>query len=655
MMKLPAEKFSSGRQMPTSNSPPTLGLMACSSPRTTRWRRFNPDIRWWIWIRRPFTVSRDAKQKATLYEPTDLALKDYSADSYTVAFDKMFNVIKNEYAFNGVAGKAPDWDALYADLAPRVKEAEANKDPKAFYLALRDYTWAFKDGHVGLSGGNIEDEIFQETVSSGYGMAVRILDDNSVMVTFLTPGGLAEAAGIQIGAIISTMNGLPILDAIKAVQPLSAPFSTDFSEIYQQARYLLRAPVGVEAIFEYTNPGGKQAKATVKSVSEYSSYSFTSVYRGQDPNALPVEFSILDSGVGYVKVNSNYDDLNLVYRLFKRALDTFTANEVPGIIIDMRQNSGGAPLGFAGFFSQEDIPLGQLEYYSDTSGKFEPDGPREKVRPYTNQYAFDKMALLVGMACASACEIDAYGLSQVPGMMVMGTTPSAGVEAEVARGQFSLPEGIALQVPTGRFTMPDGSIFLEGQGVQLTQQVPVNAENLLSGDDFVLRAAEKAVLEPAGAGLVPAKAPITTSQDETKTAIQNSAAAFLEQLANEQYDNPNEIGQTYTYTIALKESEPLLWAYGWCAADEKTLANNLAAMKVDFQLGDTVLDKTNQLVLTYPNGDTQCQLMAYQLTNWQAGENHLKTTITLTKGINDGSAAYPKGSLVYDYIVYVKP
>ncbi len=54
------------------------------------------------------------------------------------------------------------------------------------------------------------------------------------------------------------------------------------------------------------------------------------------------------------------------------------------------------------------------------------------------------MAVLVGQACASACEIEAYGFSQVPGMMVFGETPSAGVEAEVGRGQFSLPEGISL-------------------------------------------------------------------------------------------------------------------------------------------------------------------------------------------------------------------
>ena len=65
---------------------------------------------------------------------------------------------------------------------------------------------------------------------------------------------------------------------------------------------------------------------------------------------------------------------------------------MPGIIIDMRLNPGGSPLGLAGFFTSHDITLGQLEYYSDTTGKFEPDGPAERFTPNVEQYSFKKMA-----------------------------------------------------------------------------------------------------------------------------------------------------------------------------------------------------------------------------------------------------------------------
>ncbi len=105
------------------------------------------------------------------------------------------------------------------------------------------------------------------------------------------------------------------------------------------------------------------------------------------------------------------------------------------------------------------------------------------------------MVLLVDQFCYSACEIEAYGFSQVPGMQVMGQFPTAGVEAETARGDFKLPEGISVTVPTGRFVLQDGSIFLEGVGVIPDMDIPVDEESVLSTEDTVLNAAEEYILQ----------------------------------------------------------------------------------------------------------------------------------------------------------------
>ncbi|MEW6031215.1 MAG: S41 family peptidase [Chloroflexota bacterium] len=437
----------------------------------------------------PFKVTQSPSATMTLYEPQDVALKDFSDLSYTEAFDKMFEIISREYAFNGVEGKAPDWDALYDEIKPRVEAAEKNRDAEAYYLALRDFAWAFKDGHVGVGGGDIANALFVEATGGGYGFSIRELDDGRVIVNLVLEGGPANLAGMELGAELTAFNGQPISEAIDAAVAWSAPFSMESSARYQKARYLLRAPLGTEAEVTFTNPGGQSQTVTLEAVEERQSFSFSSLYRGFDPNALPVEFTILDSGIGYIKINSNYDDLNLIVRLFERALQTFEANGLPAIIIDMRQNSGGAPLGLAGFLTDEEIVMGQLQYFSEASGEFADEGNPERVLPNENQYRFEKMALLVGPACASACELESYGFSQVPGMMVFGQYPSAGVEAEVARGQFLMPEDFSLQFPTGRFVLPDGSIFLEGQGVQLTHPVPINEATVLTDADVVLQAA----------------------------------------------------------------------------------------------------------------------------------------------------------------------
>jgi hypothetical protein len=326
----------------------------------------------------PFTVSQDPQPNLELFEPKDVAIKDYSGDSYTEAFDKMFELIKLEYAFNGIEGKQPDWDRVYAEIKPRVEEAEKNSDPLAFFLLHYRITHAFKDGHVGMNGGDIANQIFSETTGGGYGFAQSELDDGRVIVTFVTPGGPADKAGVKVGAEVAEFDGKSVSEAIAAVVPPTLPASMESSVRFQQARYLLRSPVGTEAAIKFTNPDGTTLDTVLKSVPENDSHRFTSIYKGFDSNALPVEYKILDSGVGYVKINSNYDDLNLIIKLFERALKVFEANGVPGIVIDMRQNSGGANLGLAGFLTDQEIPMGQLEYYSEQTGKFEPEGMRDK-------------------------------------------------------------------------------------------------------------------------------------------------------------------------------------------------------------------------------------------------------------------------------------
>ncbi|HLF02963.1 MAG TPA: PDZ domain-containing protein, partial [Anaerolineales bacterium] len=385
----------------------------------------------------PFVVSRDADSELTLYEPKDAAIKDYSEMSYTEAFEALFQSVSTNWAFNDIESKKVDWDALHKEIGPRIADAEQAKDALAYYQALHDFVLAIPDGHTGIGDSqNLGNQDFTQKTEGGYGFAIRELDGGQAIVIYVTPGGPAEAAGIEVGAEVTEFNGKPIAEAIAAVQPYSGPFSLESSKRYQQVRYLMRGAVGVEATVTFANPGGSPETATLISVAERDSFRVTSIYFNAPTPTYPVEFQVLDSGIGYIRMNSNYDDLGLIVRLFEYALKQFQAGGVTNLIIDMRYNSGGANLGLAGFFYDQEILLGQLEYFSETTGKFEPEGLTDKVLPNRVQYPFEKIAILVGPACASACELEAYGFAQVPGAAVVGMYPSAGVEAEVARGQY---------------------------------------------------------------------------------------------------------------------------------------------------------------------------------------------------------------------------
>lgn len=606
----------------------------------------------------PFGFIRSAQVEMTLYEPKDAALKDFSDLSYTEAFDRTFEIIRKEYAFNGVEGKEPDWDLLLKELRPRVEKAEREQDPQGFYLALRDLTWAFKDGHVALQAGDFSAGDFSQATAGGFGFAVRELDDGRVLVTYVLEGSPAAEAGMQVGAEVTRFNGQAITKAIGAARSYSLQ-SSDFARRYQQARYLLRTQPGEKAIVTFVNPGGTEQEAALTAVEERQSFNRSSLYYGVDPDPLlPVESRLIrqdNVSVGYIRINSNYDDLNLVIRLFERALRQFRERGAAGLVIDMRYNDGGAQLGLAGFLTDQVIPLGQLEYYSDSTGKFEPEGPRQKVYPNANQYRFERVSLLVGPACFSACEIEAYGFSQTPGTVVVGQYPTGGVEAEVARGQFLLPEGFTLQVPTSRFTLPDGSIFLEGQGVAPTLKVPVDEATALSDEDVVLQAGLKAVLQPLGAEIIPSGPPQITGGEDSAAAL-TSGARFLEDAAREQYESSHfSAPGTTPFTIALDRSETLIWGYAWCAADAATLEENLTHISLRFVLDGEGVPSSKMSSYDMQSNGKQCRLFYTALGNWPGGEHHLTTTATFKTEINDGLTIYPPGDYVLEYAVFVRP
>jgi hypothetical protein len=323
----------------------------------------------------------------------------------------------------------------------------------------------------------------------------------------------------------------------------------------------------------------------------------------------------------------------------------------------MRQNSGGASLGLAGFLTDQEIPLGQLEYFSEKTGKFEPEGPRDRVLPNQGQYSFPKMALLVGQGCASACELEAYGFSQVPGMEVVGMYPTAGVEAEVARGQYQLPENFTAQFPTGRFTREDGSVFLEGQGVIPTIKVPIDETTVTSLDDVEMNRALQYILQPEGAGVAPASDPVFLDLANVEKVFNEGKVNYLESYAKESYSNSLEVGKTFPYTIVLKESQPMVWGFGWCSTSQEILEENLSQILIKFSLNGNVVPAEKIAVVNQTGEDANgkpvwCRSAALVPDQWPSGEHQLETEITFKTKINDGMTNYPAGVVKNEYTVF---
>jgi C-terminal processing protease CtpA/Prc len=287
---------------------------------------------------------------------------------------------------------------------------------------------------------------------------------------------------------------------VDASVPWSSPFSNPTIKRLQQLRYATRFPLDKGQVeVKFKNPDGAEKTATLDVVSERDSFNVGSFYYGQPATSLPVEFSILPSVYGYIKVSSFFDNDVLSIQVWERAIKYFNDNQIPGVILDLRVNGGGSGWladQMAAYFFDKEIVVGNTAKYSKDTGKFymDPGDETRMIPPRPALQYSGPVAVMVGPACASACEFFSYNMTINDRAIVVGQYPSDGAGGGVE--QFLMPEGIYTQMTIGRAVDANGDIHLEGKGVVPTVKVPVTVETLqkqANGEDVILDAAEKAL------------------------------------------------------------------------------------------------------------------------------------------------------------------
>lgn len=439
---------------------------------------------------KPFFFFKEARPYITLNEGV-VAVSDFSQLDYGEAFDRLIEKVAREYPFT--PEKQVDWSALQAEFSPRAHQV---KDTREFYLLLHEFAQRIPDGHVGLS---LNSDIFYEKHGGGFGMTLVQLSDGRLLVTKVWPQSPAAEAGIKAGAEITKWNNLPVKEALAAVVPFLGPYSTEHTYRVQQVNFLTRVPPNTRLTLEYRNPGaGQPVSAALRAQVEYQSFFETIPSFRQDPLALPVTGEVLDeSGLGYLRITTFSDDYNLMARLWERYIKTLNDEQVPGLILDLRANSGGSlglAMSFAGYFTETSVDLYTNYYYNEISGQFEAASGPTRLEPAPDFFP-GPLAILVSPDCVSACEGFAYALQKIGRAIVVGHYPTAGAFGEVGQGQYLLPGEMKMQFPTGRPQLPDGQVVIEGTGVIPDILVPITEESALGKVDALLQAAIKALLD----------------------------------------------------------------------------------------------------------------------------------------------------------------
>ena len=440
--------------------------------------------------RKPFRIYKEAKPKIDLIEGAS-AVNDYSDMDYDEAFEKLFEKASREYPFT--KEKDIDWAALQDEFLPQFKKVRSAKE---FNVALHEFSYSIPDAHVGVS---FDRDVFYDVHGGGLGLVLVQLTDGRVLVKEVLSGTTGGRSGIKEGAEVITWQGKPVKQAIDEVIPFFGPYSTQHTHHLGQVSFLTRLPPDTKVEITFKNPGETEEKeATLKAEVEYDSLYRILSGADLDVLALPIEGYIMDeSGLGYVRVNTFQDDYNLMARLWERYIQGLIDNEIPGLIIDLRYNSGGSgglAMDFAGYFFDKEFTLHDNYYYNEISGSFEKTEYPTRVKPAPLYYE-GPVAVLVSPDCVSACEFFAYALQYDGRSIIVGNYPTAGAAGEVGLGQYKLPDDITMQFPTGRPETPDGEVVIEGSGVIPEIIVPVTEESALGQEDTVLEAAIKALLE----------------------------------------------------------------------------------------------------------------------------------------------------------------
>ncbi len=438
-----------------------------------------------------FTFDRSRVAELDLIESEGSELDDFSDLSYTEAFDEMVALLRLEYAYTELRGM--DWDLLVEAFRPRFEEAEANDDFDAYVLALRDFSWQIPDGHINAQGTDFTTEQFLEATDGGLGLALAELDDGRIIVSFLTPEGPAELARIELGDEILAINGVEINEYVTSTVPFSLPLGTETNLRLQQLRYATRFPLGDTVEITYSNPElGQPQTVELATIDERDSFAFTSFARGFDQVAPPVTFEILPTGYAHVKINTFFGNEVLTIQQWEYMIETVKLFELPGIILDLRQNGGGS--GFladqmAAYFFDETVNTGTGSAYDPDIGDFfQLEGANSLMYPPSERFRYDgPVAVLVGPFCSSACEFFSWNMTLEDRATIIGQYPSAGLGGGIT--DFVMPEGLRFRYTRTRQLDPDGNIHIEGIGALPTLRVPVTEETVFSQGDPVLEAA----------------------------------------------------------------------------------------------------------------------------------------------------------------------
>lgn len=264
----------------------------------------------------------------------------------------------------------------------------------------------------------------------GIGVEIYAGDDGYIVVSSVTPGGPAEAAGILAEDKITEVDG----------ESITGKTAADVSA-------LVKGEEGTDVMLTiFRESTGEVLEKTVTR---------------QDIQVQTVSWRMMDDNIGYISITNFREN---THNQFKEALDTLEAEGMEKLVLDLRNNTGGL-VKSAHEIGEELLPEGIMVYTMDKEGNRE-DTLCDDV------YNDVPMVVLVNGNSASAAEILAGAIQDTGRGKLIGTTTFG---KGLVQRLFTLPDGSGLNVTIQKYYTPNGT-SIHGVGITPDYEVELPEE-----------------------------------------------------------------------------------------------------------------------------------------------------------------------------------
>lgn len=403
------------------------------------------------------------------------------------AFDQVWTTIRDQHWDPALGGL--DWDAIRAELRPRVEQAQSAAQSRA---VLKELLQRLGQSHFAIVSADAVELLQPDAADTGdpldaapggegtCGLQARAAGD-TVLVTAVDESSAAWKAGIRPGWMLLRVGRTDMPELLRRLHATAGDGVDARFHLALALQQRLQGPVGGRLQLTLLDGVGASVQHDLRLAAPAGEL----VTFGNLPPARVWLTSRWarppqadgSGGVGVIAFNAFLDPVR-VMRQFAAAMDSF--QRADGVVLDLRGNPGGIgamAMGMAGFFvAEKDRYLGTM-ITRQTRLRF-------VVNPRPRVYA-GPLAVLVDDMTASTGEILAAGLRDLGRARVFGRRTAGMALPSLLT---VLPNGDGFQYAFASYETAAGAV-LEGAGVTPDELVPLQRETLLSAADATLASA----------------------------------------------------------------------------------------------------------------------------------------------------------------------